>query len=60
MRRWESIESKMPKYRTQMEKRKLARHIKILALIVLISSLGDKKELKVCLEVLISYFLFIF
>lgn len=40
MRRWESVEAKMPKHRSQHEKRKLARHLKMLAIIVLISSLG--------------------
>lgn len=44
MRRWESIESKMPAYRTQMEKRQLAHHLKILAFVVLISSLGEEKN----------------
>lgn len=40
MRRWESVEAKMPKYRSQYEKRKLAQHLKLLAIIVLMSSLG--------------------
>lgn len=40
MRRWESIESKLPKYRSQKEKRKLAYHLKMLAFVVLMSSLG--------------------
>lgn len=40
MRRWESIESKLPKFRTQREKRKLAFQLKMLAFVVLMSSLG--------------------
>lgn len=40
MRRWELIEIKLPKYRTQKEKRKLAYHLKMLAFIVLLSSLS--------------------
>lgn len=40
MRRWESVESKMPKHRTQKDKKKLAHHLKILAFVVLMGSLG--------------------
>ncbi|XP_031638768.1 gustatory receptor for sugar taste 64f-like [Contarinia nasturtii] len=39
MRRYESIESKMPKYKYQREKRKLALHLKILTIVVMMGSL---------------------
>lgn len=41
MRRWETIEAKMPPHRTQAEKRQLARRIKMLAFTVLMSALGS-------------------
>lgn len=40
MRRWESVEAKLPKFRTQQEQRGLAFHMKMLALVVLFCSLG--------------------
>lgn len=40
MQRWEAIEEKMPKYRTQREKRNVAHQVKMLAFVVLMSSLG--------------------
>ena len=40
MQKFESIESKMPKYKNEKEKRRVARHIKLLALVVMMSSLG--------------------
>lgn len=47
MQRWESVEAILPKYRNQKEKRKLANHLKKLALIVLLSALGKKFRLKI-------------
>lgn len=43
MQRWESVESILPKHRDPKEKCKLAQHLRILALIVLMSSLGKTK-----------------
>lgn len=47
MLRWEATESKMPKYRTQKEKRRAAQQIKMLAFIVLMCSLGKLKTLQI-------------
>lgn len=44
MRQWESIEAKMPNYRTDREKRKLAYQVKMLSLVVLMSSLGKRES----------------
>lgn len=41
MQRWQIVESILPKYRNQKEKQKLARKLKILALVVLLSSLVE-------------------
>lgn len=43
MQKWEATESEMPKYRTQREKRRVAHKIKMLAFVVLMSSLGKIK-----------------
>lgn len=40
MRQWESVEAKLPKFRTQQEQRGLAFHMKMLAFVVLFFSLG--------------------
>ncbi|XP_055326851.1 gustatory receptor for sugar taste 64f-like [Sitodiplosis mosellana] len=41
MRRWESVEAKMPQYRTQAGKRQLARRIKMISIIILMTSLVE-------------------
>lgn len=41
MQRWQSVESILPKYRNQKEKQKLAHQLKVLALVVLLSSLAE-------------------
>lgn len=41
---WELVESKLPKWRTQYEKRQLAVQIKMVSFIVLLCSLGDKRD----------------
>lgn len=45
---WELIEAKMPKYRSPRDKRKLAHKLKILAFVVMMSSLG--KIPKSCIQ----------
>lgn len=40
MKQWESVEAKLPKFRTKQEKRKMAFHMKMLAFVVLLCSLG--------------------
>lgn len=41
MQQWELVESKLPHWRTQYEKRQLAIHIKMVAIVVLLCSLGE-------------------
>lgn len=41
MQRWESVEAILPKHRDPKDKRKLARQLKMMALIVLMCSLGN-------------------
>lgn len=52
MQQYEAIEGKMPKYRTQREKRKMAHKVKMIAFIVLMSSLG--KLIDKCKSFLVS------
>lgn len=40
MKQWESVEAKLPKFRTKQEKQKMAYHMKMLAFVVLLCSLG--------------------
>lgn len=51
MRRWESIEAKLPKYRYQSDKRRLANHLRMLSFIVLMCSLGKRKMFSVRFQV---------
>lgn len=41
MLQWESVESKLPKWRNQYEKRQLAYNVRMVAIAILLSSLGS-------------------
>lgn len=47
MQRWEAIEAILPKYRDQNEKNKLSYHIKVLAFVVMMTSLGKIQYLSI-------------
>lgn len=45
MQQWELVESKLPKWHTQYEKRQLAFQIKIVSVVVLLCSLGESTDI---------------
>lgn len=59
MVRWEEIEATLPKYRTNVDKMRLARHIKWLTIVVFLTSLGECLK-HVCLQTLMNFLLFEF